>query len=62
MSKPASQCFLESLSKEDGNGEDNARKQWSVKWEKNNLAAPAARSLVELFDVVCQMKRWNFQI
>ena len=43
-----------SLSKDDGNGKDNARKQWSD-WlnEENNRAARAARTLAEFFDVVC---------
>ena len=37
---------LGSLSKDDGNGKDNARKQWSD-WlnEENNRAARAARTL-----------------
>ena len=54
---------LGSLSKDDGNGKDNARKQWSD-WlnEENNRAARAARTLAEFFDVVCQMTTWNFQI
>ena len=52
-----------SLSKDDGNGKDNARKQWSD-WlnEENNRAARAARTLAEFFDVACQMTTWNFQI
>ena len=29
---------------------------------KNNRAARAARSLVQFFDVVCQMTTWNFHI
>ena len=29
---------------------------------KNNRAAPAARTLVQFFDVVCQTRTWNFQI
>ena len=46
--------ILGSLSKDDGNGKDNARKQWSD-WlnEENNRAARAARTLAEFFDVVC---------
>ena len=29
---------------------------------KNNRAARAARTVVQFFDVVCQMTAWNFQI
>ena len=29
---------------------------------KNNRAARAARSLIQFFDVVCQMTKRNFQI
>ena len=53
--------LIESWSKDDVN--DNARKQWSD-WlnEENNRAARAARTLVQFFDVVCQMSMWNFNI
>ena len=34
-----------------------------VGWtSKNNRAARAARTLVQFFDVVCQMTTWKFQI
>ena len=58
-----SSFILGSLSKDDGNGKDNARKQWSD-WlnEENNRAARAARTLAEFFGVVWQMTTWNFQI
>ena len=48
--------ILGSLSKDDGNGKDNARKKRSD-WlnEENNRAARAAPTLAEFFDVVCQM-------
>ena len=42
------------------NSNDNARKQWLIGWMKKNNCA--ARTLVQFFDVVCQMKMWNFQI
>ena len=29
---------------------------------KNDRAARAARTLVEFFDVVCQMTTWNFEV
>ena len=29
---------------------------------KNSRAARAARTLIQFFDVVCQMTTWNFQI
>jgi len=50
------QRLIESLSNDDGNGNNDARKQWSD-WlnEENNRAARAARTLVQFFDVVCQM-------
>ena len=49
--------------KDDGNGNDDARKQCSD-WlnEENNRAARAARTLIQFFDVVGQMTTWNFQI
>ena len=49
-----------SLTRDDGNINDDATKQWSD-W-LNKRAARAARTLVQLFDVVCQMTTWNFQI
>ena len=63
MLRGISMKTIGSLSKDDGNGRDNARKQWSD-WlnEENNRAARAARTLAEFFDVVCQMTTWNFQI
>ena len=50
-------------SKDDGNSNDDARKQWSD-WlnQENNRAARAARTLIQFFDVVCQMTARNFQI
>ena len=54
-----------SLSKDDGNGNDDARKQcfYLIGWMRtNNRAARAARTLIQFFDVVCQMTTWNFQI
>ena len=47
---------LGSLSKDDGNGNDDARKQCSD-WlnDENNRAARAARTLIQFFDVVGQM-------
>ena len=49
--------ILVSLSEEDGNSNDDARKQWSdwLNEEKNNRAARAARTFVAFFDVDCQM-------
>ena len=63
VSKPATFESFGSLSKDDGNGNDDARKQCSdwLNQSKNNRAARAARTLIQFFDVVCQMT-WNFQI
>ena len=56
-------CSPLSLRKDDGNGNDDARKQSLIGWmRKNNHAARAARSLEQFFDIVCQMTTWNFQI
>ena len=36
---------------------------WLVEWGlKNHRAARATHTLVQFFDVVCQMTMWNFQI
>ena len=46
--------------KNDGNGNDDARKHNLIGWmRKNNRAARAARTLVAFFDVVCQITTWN---
>jgi len=54
---------LGSLSKDDGNGNDDARNNDLIGWMvTNNRAARVARTLVQFVDVVCQMTMRNFQI
>ena len=49
------------FSKDDSNGNDDARNNDLIGWMRKNRAARVPRILVQ-YDVVCQMKTWNFQI
>ena len=54
---------LESLSNDHGgNGKDMPENNDLIGWmRKNNNTARAARTLIDYFDVVCQIATWNFQ-